>query len=79
MQKRRRFKQTVSLEDRLSTFAKEVRERASRLPPGAAREDLMKKVRQAEAALRLDAWTGSETGPLGQAADGDPLTAARHS
>jgi hypothetical protein len=78
MQKRRRFQQTVSLADRLSTFAKEVRERASRLPPGPAREELMKKVCHAEAALRLDGWAGSEKASLGQAGDDDPLTAARH-
>jgi hypothetical protein len=61
MQKRRRFKQTVSLADRLSAFAEEARKRASSLPPGPAREELTKKLRQAETALQFDGRTVSET------------------
>jgi hypothetical protein len=46
MQKRRRIKQTASLADRLSRFAKEAAEKALNLPPGAVRDELLKKVSQ---------------------------------
>jgi len=55
----RRFKQTISLRDRLTSFATEVREKASRLPPGAEREALVKKASRAETAADLDAWANS--------------------
>jgi hypothetical protein len=45
---RRRFKQTVSLEIRLSEEAKRLREEAKLLPPGTVREALLRKARQAE-------------------------------
>jgi hypothetical protein len=77
MHKRRRFKQTESLTDRLSKFAKEVGDKASRLPPGPVREELLKKVRQAETALRLEGWTAPEKAPPGRAAD-DELQTTRH-
>lgn len=32
--KRRRFKQSISFQDRLASFANEAREKAARLPPG---------------------------------------------
>jgi hypothetical protein len=38
MQKRRRFKQSTALKDRLASFAKEARESASKLPAGAEKE-----------------------------------------
>jgi hypothetical protein len=56
MQHRRRFKQSISLKDRLASFAKEAREKASKLPPGPEREGLLKKARQAETATRVDEW-----------------------
>lgn len=59
MQTRRRIKQTTSLRDRLSSFAKQVSENASRLPPGPERESLLKKARQAETASRLDGWVAA--------------------
>jgi hypothetical protein len=59
MSARRRFKQASSLQDRLVSFAKEVRHRASLLPPGAEQEALLEKARQADAALRLDSWANS--------------------
>lgn len=40
MQKRRRFKQSTSLQDRLASFAKQASEKASKLPPGPERENL---------------------------------------
>ena len=56
MQQRRRFKQSLSLKDRLASFAKEANEKASKLPPGPERENLLKKARQAETASRVDKW-----------------------
>ena len=59
MQKRRRFRQVLSLKERLLSFAEEMRERASELPPGPEREDVLKKARQAEIATHLDEWANS--------------------
>ena len=56
---RRRSKQTPSLQDRLALFAKNVREKASLLPPGAAKDDLLRKARQADTASHLDDWINS--------------------
>ncbi|WLA74219.1 hypothetical protein QIH77_03000 [Bradyrhizobium diazoefficiens] len=56
MQKRRRFKQSISLADRLASFAKEASEKASALPPGPERESLLKQMRQAEVATQVDTW-----------------------
>ncbi|OMI05977.1 hypothetical protein BSN85_23920 [Bradyrhizobium brasilense] len=78
MQKRRRIKQTVSLADRLARFAKEAGERASSLPPGPAKDELLKKVRQAETALRLEAWTASDEAPSSHGDAGEHLQATRH-
>jgi hypothetical protein len=55
----RRFRGKISLKDRLTSFANEVREKASRLPPGAEREALLKKASQADTAARLDEWVNS--------------------
>ena len=63
MIKRRRFRQTVSLQDRLVAFAKEARERASKLPPGQRRDDLMRKARQADTASHMDEWVRSGLQP----------------
>lgn len=49
MIRRRRFKQTTSLEDRLAMDAKKSRERARELPPGKERDTLLEKARQDEA------------------------------
>jgi len=56
MQQRRRSKHSISLKDRLASFAKEASERASKLPRGPERENLLKKARQAETAFRVDEW-----------------------
>ena len=57
---RRRFKQLESLQDRLMKFAKEAREKASRLPPGSEREDILRKARRAETAFHMDDWLSSQ-------------------
>jgi hypothetical protein len=52
MQRRRRFKQTLSLQDRIVEWAADVREQAKRMQPGQERDQLLQKLRQAEAAMR---------------------------
>ena len=59
MVKRRRFKQSKSLKDRLASFAKAIRDKASDLPPGAEREELLKQARQLDTASHLDDWINS--------------------
>jgi hypothetical protein len=59
MQRRRRFKQTLSLEQRLSEEAKRLRAAANLLPPGAARDEMIRKARQAEIGSRMNAWLTS--------------------
>jgi hypothetical protein len=56
---RRRFKQTQSLEERLAEEAKRLREEAKLLPPGAVREALLRRARQAETSLHMSAWLQS--------------------
>lgn len=58
MQKRRRFKQTTSLNDRLASFEQQARDRAEKLPPGPERELMLKKVRQAATASDLNTRLG---------------------
>ncbi|MDX3969171.1 MAG: hypothetical protein QHD01_21600 [Bradyrhizobium sp.] len=60
MSKRRRFKQSISFKERLAAFADEAREKASALPPGADRDDLLRKARQADTATHLDEWANSQ-------------------
>lgn len=59
MRKRRRSKQTQSLQDRLASFAEEAREKAAVMPPCAERDDLLQRARRADAASHLDAWINS--------------------
>ncbi|MDA9500863.1 hypothetical protein [Bradyrhizobium sp. CCBAU 11357] len=59
MFKRRRFKQQLTLQDRLSAWVKQVREEASKLPPGPERDALLKKARQADVANHLSDWVKS--------------------
>ena len=47
-QLRRRFKQADSLEQRLAEEAKRLRDEAKLLPPGAARDELIRRARHAE-------------------------------
>lgn len=56
---RRRFKQIVSLQDRLASFAEQARAKAAELPPGAEREDLLKRASRADTASKLDRWANS--------------------
>lgn len=56
VKRRRRFKQTTTLAQRLTQEASRLREQARRLSPGPEQAQLWRKVRQAETALRIDAW-----------------------
>jgi hypothetical protein len=56
---RRRFNQTVSLQDRLDLFAQEAGEKALQLRRGPERDALLKKARQAATAADLDKWANS--------------------
>jgi hypothetical protein len=56
--RRHRFKQTITLKDRLAVFAAETRERAQQLS-GPERDALLKKARQADTASHIDAWANS--------------------
>jgi hypothetical protein len=59
MIRRRRFKQTTSLRERLTTWANEVCEKADKLAPGREKEDLLRKARQADTASHLEDWANS--------------------
>ena len=54
MQMRRRFKQ-----DRLSKFIADARAKADCMPDGPARDELLKKIRQAETAANIEGWANS--------------------
>jgi len=56
---RRRFKQNSSLEERLAEHAKRLREEAKSAPPGALRESLLRRARQAETASHMSQWLRS--------------------
>jgi hypothetical protein len=58
MLKRRRFKQTTSLKDRLTAFAEEARARA-RFVMGPERDELLKKARRADTAAHIHDWANS--------------------
>ena len=53
MAKRRRFKQKQSFEDRLASYAKTARQLAALLPPGAEKDELLRKARQADTAAHF--------------------------
>jgi hypothetical protein len=56
---RRRVKQSQSLEERLSQEGKRLREEAKSLPPGARREELLRKARQCETGSHMTEWLTS--------------------
>lgn len=59
IERRRRFKQQFTLQDRLTAWAKGIETRAAKLPPGPEREALIKKARQADVASHLNDWAKS--------------------
>jgi hypothetical protein len=56
---RHRFKQSQSLQERLSEQARRLRAEAKLLPPGALRDEVIRKMRQTEIALHMSEWLES--------------------
>jgi hypothetical protein len=54
--KRRRIKQTISLEERLAAEASRLREAAKGAAPGVERQHLLRRARQAETGLHMSEW-----------------------
>lgn len=59
MLKRRRFKQTKTLHERLTEEAEKLRAQARALAPGRQRELLLRRARQDEMAVQIEAWLHS--------------------
>lgn len=59
MRTRHRFKQVDTLEARLAAEAERLREQASLLPPGTARDEVLRKARQAETGSQMSEWLRS--------------------
>jgi hypothetical protein len=55
MTQRRRFKLKQTFEDRLASYAASARRVAALLPPGGEKEELLRKAKQADTAVRLNA------------------------
>ena len=71
---KQRVKQTICLKDRLASFAREIREKASHLPPGAEREAMLKRASRADTAADLDDWVNSAgLQPPSKVASGEQL------
>jgi len=58
-ERRRRFRQTKSLEERLADEAARLREQAELLPPGQLRDEVLRKARQAETGAHMSEWLTS--------------------
>jgi hypothetical protein len=56
---RRQFRQNQPLEERLAEEARRLRAEAKLLPPGARREELIRRARQAETGSRISEWLSS--------------------
>ena len=56
LQQRRRFKHKLSLEDRLLAQAARLREEAKALPPGIARDSILVRAEEVEAAASMSQW-----------------------
>jgi hypothetical protein len=59
IKRRRRFKQTTSLQQRLLTFANYARREAESVPSGHRKQQMLRKARMAEAAAGLEEWISS--------------------
>jgi hypothetical protein len=51
-------KRILLLSERLFQFVKRGREQAETMRPGQGRDDILRKVRQAELAIQVDRWLG---------------------
>jgi hypothetical protein len=54
-----------SFQDRLAAFAQTAREKAAQLPPGSARNEMIRKADQASTAFDLDSWAKELFSELG--------------
>jgi hypothetical protein len=59
MQRRRRFKQTMPLGERLSEEAARLRRQARSVQNGFERDRLLRRARQAETAAKVNEWLSS--------------------
>ena len=59
MAERRRFKQFLSLNDRLQLFSEQLKAKAAELRPGIEKDALLRRARQADVASRIDEWINS--------------------
>lgn len=59
MLRRRRFKQTLTLSERLVQDVEHLKTRLATLPPGPERDQLLKRIRQNETAANIDQWLTS--------------------
>jgi hypothetical protein len=64
MSERRRIKHTATFEERLAAEATRLKIAARNLPRGKARDDMMRKARQAEMACHMSEWLSSPGLPL---------------
>jgi hypothetical protein len=53
------FRQTKSFQHRVASFSREVKAKASRLPPSKEKDNLLRKARLADAASQLVDWANS--------------------
>jgi hypothetical protein len=59
MQERRRFKQFLSLNDRLQLFSEKLKAKAAELKPGPEKDALLKRARMADTASHINDWANS--------------------
>ena len=59
IKRRNRVEQTVSFKERLQSFAKDLRQEASSMPPCERKSALLKRARVADTAVHIDAWVSS--------------------
>ena len=59
MKKRRRFRQTSTLVERLAEDTEQLREQAKGLQPGTALDHIQKRIRQNETAAHMSEWLNS--------------------
>lgn len=58
-ERRRRFQQTRPLEERMAEQATKLKEKASQLPGGKERDDLLRRARIAETGSHISDWLTS--------------------
>lgn len=56
IKRRRRFKQVLTLEQRLRAMAEQARRAAAQMAPGRERDQLLNKAAEAENIIRLERW-----------------------